>query len=308
MSAGSSASWRGYFAATVTPFNRDLTIDEAGFRALLTWLIDEGMHGIAVAGTTGEWPALERAERVRLFELARETVPAHLPLIAGCSAISLAETLRLIDASGALGLSGVLLTIPPYIHPTDEEIVYFYAEAARHSRLPIIVYNWPLGTGKELSLEVLSRLAAIENIVALKNSTTNTRSFVESLCALKDRLRVFGVMPGDAGLALLREFGGDGCIGASGALGRAQPGFFEAAWRGDFAEAAVLGRLDQTVMTELFTGFVGRHGHAIATIKALLRARGLPAGPVRPPLLDLGEAGLAHVTALARRLGLVDGG
>ena len=308
MSSTYPVSWRGYFAATATPFDRDLRLDESGFRTLLTWLIREGMHGIAVAGTTGEWPSLERAERVRLFELARETVPAHLPLIGGCSAISLAETLKLVEACSSLELSGVLLTIPPYIHPTDDEVVYFYREVARNSSLPIIVYNWPLGTGRDLGLGVLTRLAQIDEVVALKNSTTSTRSFVEVLRALKDRLKIFGIMPGDTGLELLQQVGGDGCIGAAGTLGKAQPGFFEAAWRGDVAEAAALGRLDETLMRELFDGFVGRHGHAIATCKALLRVRGLPAGPVRPPLLDLDDSGMAQVRTVARRLGLVDVG
>jgi dihydrodipicolinate synthase/N-acetylneuraminate lyase len=306
MSASPPSAWAGYFAATATPFNADLSLDVGGFRDLLRWLIGEGMHGYAIAGTTGEWTALEPWERRRLFEVAREEIPADTPLLGGCSATSVAETLRHIDSCKALGLDGALLTIPPYVRPTDREIVAFYEHIALRGRFPIVAYNWPLGTGRDLDCALFERIADIDEVVAIKNSTSDQTSFLATLRSLHRRVRVFGIMPGDAGLAMLRGIGGHGCIGASGTLGRAQPGFFEAAWRGDDARALALGGLDQQLMRTLFEGFSGRHGHAIATIKAVLRARGLPAGPVRPPLLSLDAAAATEVAACVRALGLDD--
>lgn len=308
MSGHDPGHWAGYFAATVTPFNRDLSLDLAGFRELLQWLMREGMHGYAVAGTSGEWTALEAWERIALFQTAREEIPRHLPVLGGCSAVSVNETVRYVEACRGLGLDGALLTIPPYVRPTDDEIVGFYADIARRTRFPIVAYNWPLGTGRDIDAQLFLRIVEIDEVVAIKNSTADLGGFVATLRALKDRVRVFGIMPGDIGLGLMRAIGGHGCIGASGTLGRAQPGFFEAAWAGDDAAALALGSLDQRLMQGLFDGFSGRYGHAVPTIKAVLRARGLPAGPVRPPLRDLDEQGFAQVSQLVRALGLGDGG
>ena len=307
MSGVAPSTWAGYFAATATPFNADFSLDESGFRTLLRWLIGEGMHGYAIAGTTGEWTALEAWERRRLFEIAREEIPADIPLLGGCSATSVAETLRHIDACKALGFDGALLTIPPYVRPGDREIVAFYREAGRRGGFPLVAYNWPSGTGRDIDAALFERIAEIDEVVAVKNSTADLAGFVATLRALRDRVRVFGIMPGDVGLGLMRTIGGHGCIGASGTLGRAQPGFFEAAWRGDDAAALRLGGMDQTLMRSLFEGFSGRHGHAIATVKAVLEARGLPAGPVRAPLLPLDAAGRAEVAACLQRLGLESG-
>lgn len=304
MSRTPPSDWAGYFAATATPFNADLSLDLPGFRSLLRWLLGEGMHGYAIAGTTGEWTALEPWERQRLFETAREEIPAAVPVLGGCSATSVAETLRYIDACKALGLDGALLTIPPYVRPTDREIVAFYEHVALRSRFPIVAYNWPLGTGRDLDCALFERIAAIDEVVAIKNSTADLAGFVATLRNLHRRVRVFGIMPGDVGLGLMRSIGGHGCIGASGTLGRAQPGFFEAAWRGDDAAALALGGLDQQLMRSLFDGFAGRYGHAVSTIKAVLQARGLPAGPVRPPLLALEAEAAAQVAACVRALGL----
>jgi dihydrodipicolinate synthase/N-acetylneuraminate lyase len=306
MSGCDPEGWAGYFAATVTPFNRDLSLDIPAFRELLQWLMSEGMHGYAIAGTSGEWTALEARERIALFETAREEIPRTVPLIGGCSAISVAETLRYVEACRDLALDGVLLTIPPYVRPTDDEIVHFYTDIARRTRFPIVAYNWPLGTGRDIDAQLFSRIADIDEVVAIKNSTADLGGFVETLRALKDRVRVFGIMPGDLGLSLMRGIGGHGCIGASGTLGRAQPGFFEAAWRGDDAAALASGALDQRLMQGLFDGFAGRYGHAVPTIKAVLRARGLPAGRVRPPLRDLDDAGFARVAQVVRALELDD--
>ena len=116
--------------------------------------------------------------------------------------------------------------------------------------------------------------------------------------------RVFGIMPGEVGLEQLQQMGGAGCIGASGALGRSQPGFFDAFDAGDSEQALSLGRVDQDFMGTFFDGFIGRYGHAVATVKALLRAQGVPAGFVREPHQRLSEAGEHAVRVFLERHGL----
>jgi len=285
------SKWRGYFVAAPTVFNHDLSIDAAGQDALLDWYLAEGMHGIVIAGTSGEWSALTSKERVRLFELARLRVPRSLPLIAGCNALTALETGEYARQAALLGFDGIMVSPPPYVVPTEEEVFAFYQMVADASDLPIIVYNWPRGTGIDMSPALVTRLGEIPKIVALKNSTANLGAFVETLRRCQDRLIIFGILPSDLGLGLMERLGGDGCIGAMGVLGRHQPGFFTHAWRGDSEQALRCGRKDQFLMSHLLEGFGGRYGNAIATFKYLLSMRGLPSGPVRPPLLNLSPGG-----------------
>lgn len=300
-----SVAWRGYWTAVTTTFDRSGAFDEVGWRELLRWLAGEGMHGLAIAGSTGEWFSLLPGERERLFEIAADEVGGKLPLVGGCSAFTPREVIEYARAAEVAGLDGILLTPPPYVVPSDDEVLMFFQAVHDAVALPIIVYNWPTGTGVDLGVEVLQRLAALPRVAAIKNSTPRLDHFLEVLAALKDRLRIFGILPSDAGIGLLLHAGGDGVIGAGGVLGRDHPGFYEAVWRGDLAEAHRLAAREQRTIREwLAPGYRGRYGHATATFKAALRLRGLPGGYPRPPLLPLSDVGLAAVERTLTELGL----
>lgn len=292
--------WRGYFVATVTPFQSDLSLDLSGLEALLNWHLEQGVHGIVIAGTTGEWFSLSAEERQQLFVRARAIIPERVPLVAGCSALTAKESAQFIQQAACLHYSAALITPPPYIVPTDDEILAFYRTLAETQTLPIIVYNWPLGIGRDMSPELLAEIVAIPGVVALKNSTPDLSAFLATARLLRGRCPVFGVMPSDLGLGILSEVGGDGCIGAAGVLGSDQPGFFEAFWKRDLEAARRLGSRDHRLMSHLFHNFCGIHGNATATFKYLLRLRGLPSGPVRPPLLNLTARAQEQVRALAQ--------
>jgi 4-hydroxy-tetrahydrodipicolinate synthase len=253
-----------------TPFTANDKIDHPALTTLIDWYLDQKMHGLVVAGTTGEWFSLTCEERKQLFAQVRDRVPQDTPLLAGCSALTIHETRDYVRSAAQLRYDGVLLTPPPYMQPTDEAIVTFYQLIAAQSPIPIVVYNWPLGVGREMSTSLLSRLAKLSGIVGIKNSTPDLQAFVESLRALQGQCKIFGIMPGDLGLGMLDQLGGDGCIGAAGVLGRDQPEFFEAYWQKDFARAKHLGSRDQRLMSSLFDGFTGKFGHAISTFKCLL--------------------------------------
>lgn len=301
----SPADWRGYLAAVVTPFDQHGAFDPVRFRETLGWLSAEGMHGYVLAGTTGEWPSLTRQERTRLFELGRAILQqSDVPLLGGCGALSVAETRYFLDVCATLGLDGALVSIPPYVNPTDDEVLGFFTSLDQHSQVPLVVYNWPPGTGRDLSPDLLQRISRLDRVAGIKNSTTNRAAFEQTLTALHDHVRVFGIMPGPVGLDQLQRIGGAGCIGASGALGRLQPGFFDAFDAGDAAAALASGSVDQDFMQTFFDGFIGRYGHAIATVKALMRAQGVPVGFVREPHRSLTPAGETAIRAFLERHGL----
>lgn len=285
-----SKAWRGYFAVCPTVFNDDFSLDLCGQRELTKWYDEQGMHGVVVAGTCGEWTALSVQERIKLFETVKQSCASNkMTLIACCSALTAKEVINFAKVAEVLDYDGIIFSAPPYVVPTDDEVETFFTRVAQACGLPIIIYNWPLGTGIDISISLLERLCQVESLVAIKNSTTDVGKFSKIAAQFQDRLQVFGILPGEEGTKIMQNFGGDGCIGAMGVLGKWQPGFFEAFWQGDLDLARSYGRKDQLLMQMLLDGFTGKYGNAIATFKYLLELRGLPAGPVREPLLGLSD-------------------
>ncbi|RYD60087.1 MAG: dihydrodipicolinate synthase family protein [Sphingomonadales bacterium] len=302
----SRVDWRGYLPAITTPFTDDFAFDEKGLGGLLEWLHAEGMHGLVLGGTTGEWTSMTPAERVRLFKLAAAQLKGKLPLIGGCSAFTPTESIALIAKAEEVKLDGVLITPPPYIRPNADEIFGFYAAIAAESRLPICVYNWPPGTGIDMPLELLTRLAGLDAVVAIKQSTSSFARFAETFFALNDQVRVFGFPMDELGLGMLRLHGGDGTMGAGGVLGRVQPGFYDNLWAGDIEAARECGRKDRVLMAEWYTPeLVGRFGSGPAILKAALDVQGVPGGSVRPPLHNVGGEGREMIATTLRNLNII---
>ena len=262
------------------------------------------MHGLVVAGTTGEWPVLSDAERADLFAAAGQQLSGKLPLIAGCSDYTAARVLAHATAAHQAGFDGILVTPPPYIRPNAAEIYEFYASISEHTPLPICVYNWPPGTGIDMELELLERLATLENVVAIKQSTSDLRRFAQTFFALNDQVRVFGHSMDEHGLALLEARGGDGTMGAGGVLGRTHADFYNHLWAGEIDQARACGQKDRLILDEWYTkDLVGRFGSGPAILKAALNAQGLPGGYVRRPLFDVEGDHLADIQETLRKLG-----
>jgi len=302
----SRVNWQGYLPAITTPFTSDLALDEAGLGGLLEWLHGEGMHGLVLAGTTGEWTSLSMAERATLFRKTGEQMRGKLPLIAGCSSFTAQESIAFARFAKEAGFDGILLTPPPYIRPNPQEIVDFYTAVGKDAGLPICVYNWPPGTGIDMPLPLLERLAEIDAVVAIKQSTPRFTHFAETFFALRDKVRVFGFPMDELGLTMLRVHGGDGTMGAGGVLGRAQSGFYDDLWAGDIDAARACGLKDRVLMEEWYTpDLIGKFGSGPAILKAALDARGVPGGRVRPPLRDVSDADREMIATTLRNLNMI---
>lgn len=303
-----SVDWRGYIPALTTPFKDDGEFDIDATRQLHQWVHDNGAHGFIIMGTQGEWFSMSTEEKYSLMRIAGEQLSGKLTLIAGCNAYTAKEALQHIEVARENGMDGVLLTAPPYIMPTEDEIFHFYKDVSDNSALPICVYNWPPGTHVDLSLPLLSRLADLEKVVAIKNSTPNLRHFMDVFFTLKDKVRIFGIPMNEFGITLIKHHGADGTMGAGAVLGKDQPDFFNATWEGDLERARMLGQRDSTVMRDWFTtSLTGRFGSAQAIFKEALNQQGLPGGYPRRPIRQLDEAGVATVSATLAKLGLRSG-
>lgn len=282
--------------AITTPFDAQQALDLPAFGALLEWLENEGMHGLLIAGTTGEWTSLSPAERAQLFAAAGDQLGDRLPLLAGCSAFTPREVIDYAVHAAQHRFEGILVTPPPYLRPAADEIVDFYEAVSKASPLPVCVYNWPPGTGIDMPVSLLERLADIENVVAIKQSTSDLARFVQTFFALNDKVRVFGHSMDEHGLALLQARGGDGTMGAGGVLGRIHADFYNHLWAGDIEAARECGRKDRMILDQWYTReLVGRFGSGSAVLKAALNVQKLPGGYVRAPLRDVADEDLGKI-------------
>ena len=301
-----SIDWKGYIPALTTPFAEDESLDEQAVKALHAWVHTCGAHGLIVLGTQGEWFSQTPAEKRRVLELTGEQLHGKLTIIAGCNAFRAGEALENIACAADNGFDGVLLTPPPYILPTEREIYAFYAEVSKSSSLPICVYNWPPGTNVDMSLELLSQLADLDKVVAVKNSTPDPEHFTKVLSALSERVRVFGAPMNEQGISLIVDHDCDGQMGAGAILGSDQPDFYNAVWAGNFDRARELGAKDSLLMQAWFNpDYTGRFGSAQAIFKEALNQQGLPGGITRRPILPLKEAGVAAVRDTLVELGKI---
>lgn len=300
-----TVDWRGYIPAVTTPFTRAGALDLDALHVQLAWLADEGVQGAILAGTSGEWFAMSARERADLFAAGAEHRSAAFPVLGACNAFTPDEAITHARAAQAAGLDGTLLTPPPYIVPNRKEIVGFYRAVSDAVDIPMTVYNWPRGCVVDMDVDLLGELAQLESVVAVKNSTGDFASFLAGMYALEGQVRYFGLPTSALGADLAILGHGDGLMGTGGILGRDQADFWNAVDAGDRERAIRLGEKDRVYMNAWFRPDYGvQFGNQQAIIKTALRLRGIPAGFVRSPLLELTGDEVARVEATLRELGI----
>lgn len=282
--------WTGYIPAITTPFTREGELDLDGLAGQIVWMREQRLHGIILAGTSGEWFSLSTQERATLFREGARNADGAMWVIGACNAFTQAEAIEHAHAAERAGLDGILLTPPPYVVPNRREVVQFYRDVSDATDIPMTVYNWPRGCIVDLDTDTLAELAEIENVVAIKNSTGNFAAFLDGLYALKDRVRYFGMPTSELGADLALLGHGDGLMGSGAPLGSDHPDFWRAIAAGDRDRAIELGARDRVVMKRWFQPNYGaQFGNQQAIMKTALRLQGVPAGHVRKPLLELTE-------------------
>jgi dihydrodipicolinate synthase/N-acetylneuraminate lyase len=190
--------------------------------------------------------------------------------------------------------------------PNEDELLAFYARIAGEVPLPLCLYNWPRGTGVDMRPELVARLADLDTVVAIKNSTGSLEGFLRTFFLLGERLRIFGFGTDELAITLIREHGGDGTIGAGAVLGREHPAFYEAVWAGDLDEARRLGARDKAFFDFAYhPDFGPRFASAQGVLKTALNLRGLPGGYPRPPYLPLTGEQVERVRTFLDGLGLL---
>ena len=270
---------KGVIPALTTPFKEDRSLDLAALRRLIDLVLDDGVDGILVAGCSGETWALDDDERLAIFEAATDQVARRVPVIGGCGDIFAKRVIDKVRLAEGAGCDAVMITAPPYVMPTQDDIHAFFKEIIAASAMPIMVYNHPQRTGVALSVELMDRLADEPTIVALKESSKDWNQLSQFIRRCRDRLNVLGGYVGLTGLAALVE-GAVGYVDSSTpVLGPLSPKFFRAATTGDLEAARAI----QVRITKLRPGFDAT-GTFPAGIKAALDILGRPGGWPRDPV------------------------
>ncbi len=199
----------GSIPALVTPFAAG-RVDEAAFRALVDWQIEEGSSALVPCGTTGEVATLDRDEHHRLIALAVEAAHGRVPVIAGCGSYSTAASVAHIKAAEAAGAAAALVVIPYYNKPSQAGIAAHFRAIADASDLPIIVYNVPSRTVADISVETLAEIARLPTVVGIKDATGNLGRVTAQRLACGSE---FCQLSGNDDMALgFNAMGGVGCI------------------------------------------------------------------------------------------------
>jgi 4-hydroxy-tetrahydrodipicolinate synthase len=183
------AKFEGCMTALVTPF-RDGKVDFDALGKLVDWQIQSGIDGLVAVGTTGESATLDVKEHVDVIAHVVKVAAGRVPVIAGAGGNATSEALELTRASEAAGADGLLHVTPYYNRPTQEGLYRHFETIARATKLPIVLYNVPSRTACDMLPETVERLAAIDNIVAVKEATGNLARATEVIARVGERMTV----------------------------------------------------------------------------------------------------------------------
>ncbi len=284
--------------AMVTPFRDDLSLDVGRAQAIARWLVDHGSDGLVVAGSTGESATLTDEEKGTLFRVAVEAVEGRAAIIAGTGTNDTVHSIHLSKEAEKAGVDALLVVTPYYNKPPQRGLVEHFTRIAEATSLPIIAYNIPGRTAVRIEHDTLLRLAEIENIVAVKDSTGDFDGIAELIREAPDGFEVYS---GDDWATF-----GYVCLGAAGVIsvashvaGERIGQMIDQLEAGDLAGA-------RKAHYDLLPAF---HGLFITTnpipLKKAMELIGQPVGYPRPPLVPATEDETARIERALKESGIL---
>jgi len=200
----------GSITALVTPFNQDGSLDEDSFVKHINWQIENGTNGLVPVGTTGESPTLSHDEHKRVVELCVEVVKKRVPVIAGAGSNNTKEAIDFLEHASSVGADAGLIVTPYYNKPTQEGMYQHFKVLNDVSNIPLLIYNIPGRCIVDMSIETMTRLSKLKNIVGVKDATADlSRTSLQRHAIGKDFIQLSGE---DMTALALMAHGGHGCI------------------------------------------------------------------------------------------------
>jgi len=267
----------GLVVAMVTPFRKG-ALDLDGTGRLVDFMVDGGVEGLVVSGSTGEAATCTVEERRTLWSFVKQRVKGRVPLIAGTGTNNTAESITLTKMAEELGLDGAMLVTPFYNKPTPKGQIAHFTAVASATTLPIVLYNIPGRTGTNTLPETFEKLQGVSNLVAIKEASGS----LDQASALRARTR-FTVLSGDDSLAVpMIAVGATGVISVAGNVApREMRALCDHARAGRTQPAEASHRALQPLFKALF--LESNPG----PVKALLAAMGLIENELRLPLVPV---------------------
>lgn len=291
---------RGCHIPLVTPFLEDGSIDEPGLRNLVNHLIEvEKVDGLVPCGTTGESPTLTHEEHGRVIQIVVEETRGRVPVIAGTGSNSTAEAIEMTRHAEQVGADASLQVCPYYNKPTQEGLLAHFRAIADNTRLPIVLYNIPGRTGRNIEPETVVELSKHERIVGIKDACGDLTQTMRILELTRSGKKPFYVLSGEDALTFpMMALGGHGVICAVGnVIGKEYREMVHLMLEGRVEEAREIHFRTLPVVRALF----------IETnpvpVKEALNMMGLPAGPLRLPLTPMKPANREVLKEALRKIG-----
>lgn len=228
---------KGVYPALVTPLDENERVNEASLRRLLDYTVDNGCHGVFILSSTGEFYGLREEEKRRAIEITVDHIRGRVPVMAGAYGVGTKEAIRMVQVAKDAGADVVSVLTPMMITPNDEELYEHYRAIAASTDLPVTLYNNPDRVHVKISPQVAERLAAIDNIVAVKDSSGDMTLMMEYIQRTRDM--EFDVLSGRDTLIFSNLIhGGSGCVAATANVAPALlRGLYDKMQAGDIAGA-----------------------------------------------------------------------
>lgn len=280
-------NFSGCHVPFVTPFKDDFSLDEDGLRRLVNYLIEEEkVDGLVPCGTTGESPTLDHEEHNKVIEITVKETRGRVPVIAGTGSNSTQEAIMMTRHAEEAGADATLQVGPYYNKPTMDGMLAHFEAIAKNTKLPILIYNIPGRTGKNIEPQTIIQLAEIDNIVGLKDACADLSQTMEIIAGTKRRGKTFYVLSGEDALTYsMMALGGDGAISAvANVIGKEYAQMCRLMKDGKWTEAR---EIHYQTLSLVKTLFIETNP---VPVKEALQLMGLPAGPPRLPLVPLKPA------------------
>ena len=286
----------GSIVALVTPMTASGALDWEALERLVAWHLESGTHGIVPMGTTGESATLTTAEHLEVIRRVIALVDGQVPVIAGTGSNSTDEAIHQTQEAEQEGADACLIVTPYYNKPTQEGLFHHYKAIAEASRMPLVLYNVPPRTACDMLPATVARLAAIDNIVGIKEASGDASRIGElrRLCG-DDFILLSGE---DAQTLEMLHLGAVGAISVTANVLPQQMAAFCSAWlAGERERADALDAELQSVHGALFVET------SPSPVKWALHALGRIDSGIRLPLLPLSEGRRAEVMAAVTAVG-----
>jgi 4-hydroxy-tetrahydrodipicolinate synthase len=286
----------GLTVATITPF-KDGKVDEAALKQQVDWHIEQGTNCLCPAGTTGESPTLSHSEHERVVAIVCQRAAGRIKVMAGTGSNCTDEAIELTKHARSVGADGAMMVAPYYNKPTQEGFYRHYQAVAEAVDIPIILYNIPGRTAKNIEPETIARLAEIPNIVAIKEAT----GLMDQVSRILAETNLT-VLSGDDSLTLpIMALGGSGIVSVVGNIvPRDMLALIQAFNAGDLAAA----RQWHHKLFTLCRDLLGLSTNPIP-IKGAMRLLGRDTGELRLPLTPLSESEEMKLRATLTAYGLL---